>query len=270
MMAPLDEKQAESQLADSMANLLRARQSLSAAENVLKNLIVKDFPEWKDVTPMPSEALVVVPEIFDVQESWRNGLIKRPDLAQLRVNLERLDIDIKFRKNQRLPDLNLVGGYGQNAINTGGEKVFWGVNKSDSSFYYYGVQLSFPWGNRDAKYRYRLAQDQRIQAEIEVQQLQQAIMVQIDDAISNAKVSYDVIPLRRQAREFAEAALDAEQKKFQNGKSTSFIVLQLQRDLTTARGNELLALTAYNKAVANVARADGTALDKVKINIEIK
>jgi len=74
----------------------------------------------------------------------------------------------------------------------------------------------------------------------------------------------------RAAREFAAAALEAEQKKLENGKSTTYTVLQKQRDLTAARGNEIQALAAYNKALAQLSLDEGSTLDRLGINLEVK
>ena len=69
---------------------------------------------------------------------------------------------------------------------------------------------------------------------------------------------------------FAEAALDAEQKKLENGKSTSFNVLSLQDKLTQARSAEITALTDYNKAVHNLYFKEGTTLQRAKVDLQIK
>ena len=67
--------------------------------------------------------------------------------------------------------------------------------------------------------------------------------------------------------EAAEAALDAEQKKLENGKSTSFQVLSLQRDLVQAQKDNISALTDYNISLINLAWAEGSLLERLKINI---
>lgn len=270
-MAILEVHRAEALVATTKADLLNAKQQVTVQENLLKNLITKDLPEWKDVLLQPSEQLVAVPEVFDVQESWRTGLIKRPDLAQLRTDLERRDILIRYRKNQTLPDLKLVGSYGRQALGTGAENVFSDLHFRDKAVdYYYGVELSFPWGNRLAKLRLAQEKDQRQQTELTLQKLQQDILVQIDDSINNAKASFDRVGATRQAAEFALKVLQAEESKEGVGLSTPFQILQYQKDLTAARSQEVRALADYNKALANLAKAEGTTLERLKINLEFK
>ena len=72
----------------------------------------------------------------------------------------------------------------------------------------------------------------------------------------------------KQARIYAEAALDAEQKTYAVGKATTFEVLQYQNNLTAARSQEIRALANYNEALANLAQQEGSTLDQFGIRIE--
>ncbi|MGY8674098.1 MAG: TolC family protein, partial [Verrucomicrobiia bacterium] len=82
--------------------------------------------------------------------------------------------------------------------------------------------------------------------------------------------AYQRITATRESRLYAEAALDAEEKKLINGKSTSFFVLQLQRDLTAARSTELRALADYNRALSTLWLSEGTTLEKRKLDVSIR
>ena len=68
----------------------------------------------------------------------------------------------------------------------------------------------------------------------------------------------------------AEAALEAEQKKLENGKSTSFFVLQLQRDLTARRSDEIRSLADYNNALAQLALVEGSVLERNRLSLDFK
>ena len=95
-------------------------------------------------------------------------------------------------------------------------------------------------------------------------------MVEIDNAVKQAQSAYQSADATRQARIYAEAALDAEQKKYTVGKSTTFTVLQLQNNLTSARSQEIRALANYNEALANLAEQEGSTLGRFDISIEAK
>ena len=74
----------------------------------------------------------------------------------------------------------------------------------------------------------------------------------------------------RSATLFAQEALEGEQKKLDSGKTTTFVVLQLQRDLTAARSAEVQALADYNRALAQLALQEGATLERHKVNLEIE
>lgn len=269
-LAPLDEKQSEAEVAARRSDLLSAQLALRRQQNLLASLLGDNFREWADNTIEPKDSLKAVPEMFNRAESWDKALAKRPDLQQLRIDLERQDLTQKYRKNQLLPSLNAFGGYGH----SGRDNSPWdSMNQSldgSSPNYNWGMSLSMPLGNRTARTAFRASKEQRIQSELVLQRAEQTALIDVDNGISTAKTALELISSTRLAREFAEAALDAEQKKLENGKSTSFIVLRLQRDLTSARSSEIRALSEYNKALNNLALKEGTVLERRKIDFSVK
>ena len=95
-------------------------------------------------------------------------------------------------------------------------------------------------------------------------------MVEIDNAVKTAQSDYESVQATRQARIYAEAALDAEQKTYAVGKATTFEVLTYQNNLTAARSQEIRALANYNEALATLAQQEGTTLEQYNINLEAK
>ena len=88
--------------------------------------------------------------------------------------------------------------------------------------------------------------------------------------MKQAQSAYQSADATRQARIYAEAALDAEQKKYAVGKSTTFTVLQLQNNLTADRAAEIRALANYNEALANLALEEGSTLERNNIDLKAK
>ena len=269
-LAPLDEKQAQSQVAARRADLLAAQRELATQQNVLKNLLTDDFVAWQDVAITPADRLIALAGSFNLQESWNRGMTTRPDLQQLKVELEKRDIILRFRHNQLFPQLDLTGSFGHNALGASFGNYLTDIRTGDSPSYGVGMVLSIPLGNRVARNTYEAAKLDKQQQLLRYKKLEQDIVVQIDDAIKLAQTQYERVDATRQARLYAEAALDAEQKKLANGKSTSFVVLQLQRDLTAARSAEIRALADYNKALAQLSLNEGSTLERNKLSVEVK
>jgi len=94
--------------------------------------------------------------------------------------------------------------------------------------------------------------------------------VEIDNAVKQAQSNYQSVQATKQARIYAEAALDAEEKTYAVGKATTFEVLQYQNNLTAARSQEIRALANYNEALANLAQQEGRTLERNRIDIQAK
>jgi outer membrane protein TolC len=270
-LAAFDEKQAESQFSASQADLLSAQGALVSQEYTIKSLLSDSFSEWTGVRIVPTERLAVVSADLDLKERWRRGLTKRPDLLQAKLGIERQGVTLKYLRNQIYPELDLVGGYGQAGSALTYSGALEGIQAATSPSWSFGAQLTIPLaGNRAARENYRANKAQQNQMLVQLKQLEQNIMVQIGVSIEQAKTSYAQVDATRQSRVFAEAALDAQQKLLDNGKSTSFIVVQLQKDLTAARLAELTAIAQYNEALCQLAFNDGTTLERDKLDLRVK
>ena len=99
---------------------------------------------------------------------------------------------------------------------------------------------------------------------------EQDILVAIENAIGDARNGIERVKASAEASAYAESALQAEQKKLESGKSTSFNVLQLQRDLTERRSDEIRALADYNRALANIAFQEATTLERNHFAVTFK
>lgn len=273
-LAVLDEKDAESQVASRKADLFFAQNSVALRENALKSLLTSDYASVHSTSFVPAENLIAVPMIYDLQDSWRAGLTDRPDLQQMKLDLERVGITLKLQKNQLLPQLDVIGSYGQSGFSGGlsssYNNAFRDLTSHDNPSYTVGARFSVPLGNFGARNRYKATQSQNQQAILQLKRFEQNIMIEIDNAVKQAQASFDRIEATRQARLFAQAAADAEQKKLENGKSTSFFVLQFQQQLTSAKFSEISALAEYNVALSQLALSEGKTLRKHQLNVTFK
>jgi len=272
-LAPLSEKQAESQMATTKSALLKARQQVQVQQNYLKQLIHDNFSQWSSIDVEPAAKLEAIPQAFSLQDSWHKGMTMRPDLQQARLDVESKDIELRFTRNQLFPELDLTGSYGHSGAN-GIMRDYGGVlgqmEEGSSPSYSYGAVLSIPLTNKRARYSYKTSKAQKQQILLQLKQMEQRVLINIDNAVKDAQTSLDSVASTRDARVYAEAALDVQQKLYENGKSTSYEVLQIQRDLTAAQSNEISALASYNKALATLSLMEGSTLERHQINVAIK
>ncbi len=267
---PLLAQSFESQAASSEASLLIARRNLKEQENALVNLITTQFESWRDSALEPSDPLPTIERAFDPQASWSRAFEHRPDLHQLIVDLERLGLTEKLRYNQIFPTLDLTGAYGYNAFGDSFHSTFSDLSRANKPAWSVGLEASFPIGNRTARANLKGTRLEKEQASERLKQARQTIMVQVENAIIEARTAWERIPATRLAREYAASALDAYKKRYAAGAVRSLDVLTQQRALTAARSDEIRALVDYNKAVTVLLEREGTLLEERGLTVNVQ
>jgi outer membrane protein len=269
-LANLSVQQDESQVAQARASLIAAQSTLDTDQNTLKNLLTDNYAKWHDTDIQPTATLEAPPQSFDLQNSWGKGMTERPDLLQSRLSVERQGIQLKYDRNQLFPELDLLGSYGFSGSSREYDGTFDQIREGNAPNYYYGAQLIMPLSNVGPRNTYKSNKVTLQQLLLKLKQLEQNIMVEIDNAVKTAQSDYESVQATRQARIYAEAALDAEQKTYAVGKATTFEVLQSQNTLTAARSQEIRSLANYNEALATLAQQEGATLEQYNINLEAK
>ena len=265
-LSPLDEKQASSQAASARAALADARRSCIQAENALKNLVFADLRAARAVALSPIGDLSADEVRPDLDLSSEAALENRPDLRAKRLEVERLGLAADFNKNKTLPALDFVAGAGLAASDGDDYGDAWDrISSADDPYWTVGLQFSVPLGNRTARSEYAKSLAALDSARLSLRALEESVLVDIDDSVAAVFTGWAKILATRDAREYAAQALAAEQKKLESGKSTNFVVLQLQKDLTSARQTEIAATAAYLKALSALALADASILTRFSL-----
>jgi outer membrane protein len=267
-LAQLSVQQDQSQVAQNLANVITAQSTLETDENILKNLITDNYSDVHNTDIQPTETLSAPLELFDLQDSWNRGMTERPDLLQYRLNVQQAGIQLKFYRNQLFPELDVIGTYGWNGVGQVYNGTFGEINQGNAPYYSYGAQFSIPLGDQTVRNQFKSGKATLQQVVLQLKQLEQNVLVGIDNAVKTAQSDYESVTATRQARIYAEAALDAEQKTYTVGKATTFEVLTYQNNLTQSRGQEIRALANYEEALANLYSQEGSTLDRLGINIE--
>jgi outer membrane protein TolC len=269
-MAPLEAKQAEAQAASARADLISAKSDLAVQENKVKQLITANYSEWAGVSFVPTGDLTALAQPFNLQASWSKALSQHPELLKTKLDLENAGIQLKYDRNQLFPQLDVFGTYGYNGSGNEFSGSLYDIQERNRPFYSFGGQISIPLANISARSRYKSSKATLQQQVLRVKQQERDIMKAVDDDIKTAQASLERVAATRAAREYAEDALLAEQKKLEQGKVTSYTVLQMQRDLTRARGEEIRALDDYNKNLSQLSLDEGATLERLNIDFQAK
>lgn len=156
-----------------------------------------------------------------------------------------------------IPDF-LLGGYGQSLGN---------MFKNDFRAWRVGLNINFTFNNQTAKANLGRALAEGRQIDAQRQRLEQAIQVEVRNALQGVETAKRRVEAAKNSRINAELQYQSEQRKFDAGQSTNFFVLDRQNAQSAARGRELRALTDYTKAVAELQRALSTSLSSNNVEV---
>ena len=269
-LAELDLASAEAQAAQNRAAIIAANSVLGTQERALKLYITDQITQWADVTVVPSGSLTAVPQDFNRQNSWSKALADRPEYQQAKLDAERAGIQLKYDYNQLFPELDVIATYGYNGSGSVFSGALYDVQQRNRPFYSYGGQISIPLANIGARNSYKADKLSLQQVVLGIKKTERDILISVDNDIGTLKADYDAVQATHAQRMYEEQALEAEQKKLDSGKSTTYQVLLVQRDLTSARGAEIQALDTYNKDLAQLSLDEGSTLERLNIDFQAK
>jgi outer membrane protein len=285
--APIEVVSTQSELENRKDLAISALQQVTTAENALKALIFGDpSSDMWTAAIEPTERVDFTPVNFDLKAAMDNAVKNRPELEQLHLQQEVNEIEKKFARNQMLPQVDFVTSYslaglsGQPPTTTPGApnliapRFIGGFGTSlknlfqlDFPTYTFGVNFSFTFKNRAAKANIGRAIATERQLKARDRQLQQTVQVEVRNALQAVASARQRVEAARAARVAAETQLKGEEQRYAAGLSTNFLLLDRQNRLSVARGNEIRALTDYNKAIGEVQRVIGTTLSANGIQI---
>jgi outer membrane protein TolC len=279
-MAPIDIVQADAEVANREEAVVVAEASIGQAEDRLKSLVLD--PATPDYWNIRLELVNINPyqvQAIDVDSAVRAALDKRTDLQQARKTLESSDINIKYARNQTLPDVNLQVNYGLtglggtefvrgpgfpgpvlNELNRGFGSVLGDLFTNDFPNWTVSVTVGYPIGVANEEANLARARLQYSQSQVQLKNIELQVVTQVRDAARQVNSNAKRIDTTRVSRQLNERRLEAEEKKFTAGTSTSFFVFQAQRDLAEARNNELRALLDYNKSLVDFETVQESSL----------
>ena len=304
-LAPIEITQAEAGVADREEGVILAQNEIGNAEDRLKQLMgPPSDPLWA-YTLLPSDDPPFDESQPDLEDSLDRAMQERPDLDRARAERRSREVGYTFARNQTRMDLTLDASYGANGLAgdqrglecqdpagnpTGlpatpigcplpnqivsvitdvtdmGDSLKQARDR-DADSWRVGLTLTVPLGNRDAESRYVVARLELERAEIDLKRVEQQATLEVRRAVREIETGIKRVKVARVNNRLQREKLEAEQKKFENGISTSFNVLEFQEDLAQAQSRGILALVDYNKARVELERVMGTLPETRNISL---
>ena len=271
---PLDLVSARAEVAQRRENLIVARTQALQAEDTLRTLVLDPKqPDYWTVKIEPADRVPPVGPPPDVDTAVKRALAERGDLLEARRQIENSETTVALARNETLPDLRAQVTYlthgqgGTRLLRTGGfpgtivgqdttsfGSVLGQVLGADYPTWSVGFTLSYPVGRSTEEAALVRARLERDQTAARVRSMELSVVREVRDAALRLEQNRQRIETAQLGRELAEQRLDAEQRRFEVGMSTSFLVIQAQRDLAVARDNEQRSYLDYQLTVVEFER----------------
>lgn len=297
-LAPIEAVRAQSTVAADQQALTVAKTNLQLQQLIMKNALSRTLhdPVLASADVIPTSTMEV-PENEPVQPTEdlvNEALHHRPELIESRIQLNSQELSNKALRSSLLPTLDLYayyGGYGlggsQNPTNLCGnpQNPGFGCTTTPASPIDYpgtlnqlvnstapdkgvGLQLNIPLRNRAAQAVQIRGELEYRQAQMALQQTENRVTIEVRQAQFAVEQNRASVASAKAAVDYARQSLDAEQKKYQFGTSTTTAVLQNRSALATAESTLMSATAAFEKARVELDRSIGNLLDHAGISID--
>ncbi len=247
--------------------VLEQKNQIRIAEDEIKLLLSFDSSDGSDQQLIPT-ALPYVPEIdSDVSVDLKAALRNRPDYLLALSDIAQLKIRLGTAGNALLPSLDLSASYRLNGSGGTFDRNLRRIGDADAFGWNVGLNLSYPIYNRSARTDFERQEILAKRAQLDLDALRERILTDIRSGMRNVNTNRERIEVAKLAIEANEMKLRAEEEKFRNHLSTSYLVLQYQTDLANARNQFNRALMDCMLSVLELRQARGTLLSDLNIQI---
>ena len=287
-IAQIEIVNAQAQVASTQQALIISQTNLQLQQLLMKNAITRNEndPILANSAVVPTDRMQLPDSepVMPMQDLVNEALQRRPELAQARIDLTNRTISKRAARNALLPTVDLVANYGgtglagalnPNFTSTGTPTGATNGGYSDAltsttnhPTYFAGFTVNIPIRNRAAQADQIRSELEYRQAEVRLQQLQNSIAIDVRNAQFAVQQNRAAVDAAIKAREYAAQSLQAEQKKLAQGLSTTYNILQLLSNVSTAESNLVNAMSAYEQSRLQLDVTTGRTLTTLGINIE--
>jgi len=266
-MAPIEITSAEAAVALREQEIIQAVAQLANAKDTLTRSLYPDQERPSDLKLIDEPTLSRMK--LSEEDAQKMALDRRVELKIAQTNLSIANTQIRVAEQNRLPQLDVKVGMTADA---NAQRVLNDINKDlakrSNPGYSLGLTFAMPIQNRAAEATLATRRAVRRSSELGLKDQQLAITLEVRTALRSVEAAEQGVKAAEKSRIFKERDFDAEQKKFENGMSTNFVVLSKQNELDSARANELQAQIAYAKSVTAFERAIGNLLEARKLAVK--
>ncbi|MFH1999534.1 MAG: TolC family protein, partial [Planctomycetota bacterium] len=267
VFSKLEVLEASAEVAMKKEQLITARNSVLAAEDAVKRLILPfdQTSEWNVRITTLTVAEEVKAMEYDMDTLISESMEYRSEMKQQQLQLKNMEMDVVSARNQLLPSLDVTGSYRFNAIGSNVGNSFNDIEKRKYRSFSVGMEFACPLGNRIASNVLRRAEIEYQRSLTTLKELEVQIVYEIRDAVREITLQREKLAASEESWRLSWERYDGEKKRLEAGISISYQVREAERNLLTETVNRARSLLDYQIALARLEKAKGTLLTKYDI-----
>jgi outer membrane protein TolC len=268
MMSPIDVTQAQARRAEAMEEVVSARVFLNERVNRLLGLTQRDFDSSEQVSIVGSVTHLMPDLQAEGVEVARAALTANPAFLAVLKRAEAEDVRLEFSRDQALPQLDLEASLGLNGLGGGYNDSYSDYgSEGRSPDWSVGVTFSVPLDRKAERAQVRIAKRARERALMEVKQAEIQLLVELENAVQEYKASLQRNEFVKETVRLAEEGLRSEERRLASGVTTSYNVLNQQRDLSFARTRALAVEVESFSALVQLYLIKGNLSEILNLNL---
>jgi len=253
----------EGDLHASYANVALRKSDLAVAKNKTASAMktVKlGLNDFTGTVILPKDHFVAGQFHADLEESLVRAFEHRHDYQKARLEVQKDNLEIRLKKNEKWPQLDLEASLTANGIRMHFEDAAEELARGNQRDYFMGFSFEFPIENQEANANYRQAKLKKLQSLLELQKIERSIFHEVDQQYRSVNVLSEKVRYTKEAEFFQKQKLEQEEKNFAMGRSNVNTLVTFQQDLLEAKMQSVQALYEYYEANVNLALAEATVL----------
>jgi outer membrane protein TolC len=209
----------------------------------------------------PNVSLIRQANVPDRMTALEKAFQFRPEYIASKIRADKEDVRIKFAKNNRLPQLDLIASYGINGLSDSFSNSWADAWSKDYETMYAGIEFKMLLGgNKRAKSELTAAQLRKHQALLEIRAAEVSIHTSVDTALHNLATALKQVRAMEGIVRTNERLLEVEMSRYQAGQSNSREVLEIEERLNDAKETLIESQANLQKAMIGLSLAEGTLL----------
>jgi len=218
--------------------------------------------ENTDINIEPQDELDTNCGRVSLYEQLRGAIDSRRDYRIAKNQVLSKNIDLRIKRNSLWPEIDLEASYARNGLSGRYKQSWQEITDHDNPEIFLGITVRLPIENRGARAEYNKAKLEKEKSLLSLKKIERTILTELNNLVTQVNILAEEVTTLREAAVLQEKKLQAEKRRFSQGRSNSDLIIRYEEDLLQARLTLAQGLFSYRVSLIDLELARNTLLDR--------